>query len=170
MVANLRLILLGCVLAVFSLSATAETRREKQLGLLLEYLASNTEIIEGVGLKQLRIGDPMSKAARTYPKAKIAREFVSDRIVAEISLDNDTQLRIIGDSRVRKMSFRGDSLSQVKTRLGAAFGMPSYQIISIYGTGVPGGDGKRLDYPRRGIRFYFDKGLTSIIEVFPPVR
>ena len=164
------LFLTGFFLAIFAQSAAAESARDKKLGLLLEYLAADFQIIEGVGLQKLRLGDPMSKAPGVFGSPKTGREVDTGQLVLEVTLDNNTRLRITGKNRIRNMSFKGNNLSQYKTRSGAGFGMPSYQISSIYGQPVLGKSGKTLAYPGKGIRFYFEKGLVSVIEVFPNTR
>ncbi len=164
------LALVGLCLAILAQPAAAESARDKKLGLLLEYLAADFQIVEGIGLQKLRLGDPMSKTSSVFGQPKIGREVDTDLLVLEVTLDNNTRLRITGKRRIRNMRFKGNSLSQYKTRAGAGFGMPSYQIASIYGPPVRSKSGQILTYPKNGIRFYFEKGLVSVIEVFPNTR
>lgn len=162
--------LLFFFLALLAGPVSAESEKEKELGLLLDYLAADLEITEGTGLQKLKLGDPMSKAASVFGQPAVGRELRSDALVFGITLDSNTRLRITGKNRVQRMSFKGNSLSQYKTRSGAGFGIPSYQVVSIYGAPVFANGRETLAYPKKGISFHMTRGVVSVIEIYVPIR
>ncbi|RTZ57928.1 MAG: hypothetical protein DSZ33_07010 [Gammaproteobacteria bacterium] len=167
---NKFLILLGLSLMLFVQHSSAETLQDRKIALLLEYLAADLQIIEGVGLQRIKLGDPMSKVRTVFGQTRTARELVTDSLVLEASLDANTRLRVTGRQRVRKMAFKGNQQSPYTTQSGARFGMPAYEVITTYGPAVvtDKDKGKTLTYPRKGIRFRIQHGVVDVIEVFPP--
>ncbi len=160
-------VLIGLSLMLNIHDATAETEQDRKLALLLEYLAADLQIIEGTGLQKIKLGDPMSKVSAVFPQTRTARQLVTDALVLETDLDDNTRLRVSGRELIRKMAFKGNSQSPYTTQSGVGFGMPAYQVVTTYGPAVVADRGNTLAYPGKGIRFHLQQGLVDIIEVFP---
>ncbi|GBE07188.1 hypothetical protein BMS3Bbin11_01692 [bacterium BMS3Bbin11] len=135
---------------------------------VMQYLASDYFISEGVGLKKVYIGQSVEQLIKQLgkPAKKKKQGIFTGLVIYSYPLDNETALQVgIKNSKVRAIALAGSISSQYTTIKGARFDMPVYEIINYYG----GGTLKRnkLLYKSQGIRFDFKDGKLRVIRIFP---
>jgi len=143
---------------------------EKRFTILREYLNRDLFVREGVGLKQVRIGQPFKTALRAWgqPRRKVDRGLLKHEQQWFYRADRDTEIMLAGGQVIERMVFRGVPSSLYQTETGVRFGMPPYQVASLYAQAGKQEQTGVLAYPGRGVRFYFENGGVRGFEVFRP--
>lgn len=134
---------------------------------VLQYLASDYFITEGVGLKKVYIGQTYEQLVKELgkPAKKKKQGLFSGMVIYSYTLDNETALQVgIKNKRVQAIALAGTVSSQYTTIKGARFEMPVHEIINYYGGGKL--KNNKLLYQSKGIRFDFKNGKLSIIRIF----
>ncbi len=158
------------LLAGLAAAAPVAARDPRRYEVLRRYLDADQEVREGLGLRRLRLGQPMALARRLWGRPREIAErrlFTASRWWA-FRPDAATRVLLAGDERIERMRFEGTPASFFRTAQGARFGMPLAQVAALYGVaGQTRGDAL-LAYPERGVRFLFRRGLLAAFEIFPP--
>jgi hypothetical protein len=134
---------------------------------VLQYLASDYFITEGVGLKKVYIGQTYEQLIKELgkPAKKKKQGLFSGMVIYSYTLDNETALQVgIKNKKVQAIALAGTVSSQYTTIKGARFEMPVHEIINYYGGGKL--KNSKLLYQSKGIRFDFKNGKLRIIRIF----
>jgi hypothetical protein len=138
---------------------------------VLQYLASDYFITEGVGIKRTYIGQGQAQMLKALGKPlKIEKPgILSDDRYYYFKLDNETNLQVgVKNKSVQAIAFSGPVSSQFTTVKGARFAMSPHEILNLYGrTAV---DGQSLIYKKLGVRFDFENSRLKIIRIFRPQK
>jgi len=135
---------------------------------IMQYLASDYFISEGVGLKKVYIGQSVEQLVRQLgkPANKKKQGMFTGTVVYSYTLDNETAIQVgIKKGKVQAIALAGSMSSQYTTIKGARFEMPAYEIINYYGGGTL--KNNRLLYQNQGVRFDFSNGKLREIRIFP---
>lgn len=134
---------------------------------VLQYLASDYFITEGVGLKKVYIGQSYKQLIKELgsPTKKKKQGMFTRLVIYSFKLDNETALQVgIKNNIVKAIAFAGTLSSQYTTIKGARFDMPVHEIINYYGGGSL--KNNKLLYQNQGIRFDFKDGRLKVIRIF----
>ena len=127
-------------------------------------IANEVLLAPGVGLRNIRIGEPLVEVQdRLGPPIRIRETGVLRKTyILYYELDGGTTVVISGKKQVEKILVSGTSAALVRTVQGARFGMDRNIIQRIYRN--PTKNKKdRLEYRNRGVTFYFaDSGVDRI--------
>lgn len=166
-----RLALPLAALGLGSAAAQETAESYKHLVPLFQYLKRDIFITEGVGLKRIRLGQPFETVRRLLGRPARARD---DGLLGMrhwyYRAEGPTEIRLSGKRVIERIRFRGTPASPYQTAAGARFGMPVYQVAALYGGSGSVHTETRLEYPARGIRFYFAHGELVAFEVYAPYR
>jgi len=135
---------------------------------VLQYLASDYFITEGVGLKKVYIGQSVGQLVKQLgnPAKKKKQGIFTGLLIYSYTLDNETAMQVgIKNRKVQAIAFAGSISSQYTTIKGARFDMPVHEIINYYGGGTL--KNNKLLYQSQGIRFDFKNGKLRVIRIFP---
>jgi hypothetical protein len=136
---------------------------------VLQYLASDYFITEGLGLKKAYIGQTLALLTSEVGKpVKSKRQggLFSKSVINTYQLDKETALQAgIKNGKVQALAVAGSVSSQYTTIKGARFGMPPHEIVNYYGANKL--KNNYLLYSKLGIRFDFKNNKLRIIRVFP---
>lgn len=132
--------------------------------MVTDYLRQDIFVSPGVGLKKVKIGMPFDQVAKAWGPPTSKGGTVDNQWTYQVG--NNTKITLVGDNEVRVMKIAGGFNTPYVTTEGAAFGMPQYQLATIYGSAkeVAG----KIMYNDRGIGFVMDDGQVSEMEVFAP--
>jgi hypothetical protein len=135
-----------------------------------QFVRQDFFIQPGSGLKQVRIGDPMSRLAAVWGRpGRITRSgFLGRHKHWHYENGDGTRIVASGDRLVDRLTFHGSIASVYRTVDGARFGMARHQVRSIYGAPDHDDDGDRpvrMAYPGLGITFGFSRGALVEISV-----
>ena len=132
--------------------------------MVTDYLRQDIFVHPGVGLKKVKIGMPFNQVLRAWGPPTSKGGTVDNQWTYQVG--NDTKITLFGDNEVKVMKIAGGFNTPYVTTEGASFGMPQYQLATIYGSAkeVAG----RIMYNHRGIGFVMDRGQVSEIQVFAP--
>jgi hypothetical protein len=161
--------LAGCLLAILAAgSATAEQPRIT-LESAIRYLQQDIFISPGVGFQKVQVGHSFQHVALTWGNPNQAYDSdVGSRIAWVYRVDNDSEIALIGSTRVESIEITGSFNSSFTSSEGANFGMTPHQVISIYGRPAEDGNLVKLRYPDKGIAFGFKNGALRTMRVFSP--
>jgi len=135
---------------------------------VLQYLASDYFITEGVGLKKVFIGQSVEQLVKQLgkPAKKKKKGMFTGLVIYSYTLDNETALQVgVKNRKVQAIALAGSVSSQYTTIKGARFEMPVHEIINYYGSGKL--KNNKLLYQKQGIRFDFKDGKLRVIRIFP---
>ena len=135
---------------------------------VLKYLASDFFITEGVGLKQVYIGQSVEQLVKQLGKPAEAKRqgTLTNLMIYSYTLDNEPAMQVaIKKKKVQAIALAGSISSQYTTIRGARFDMPVHEIINYYGGGTL--KSNKLLYQSQGIRFDFKNGKLRVIRIFP---
>lgn len=134
---------------------------------VLQYLASDYFITEGVGLKKVYIGQSYKQLIKELgnPTKKKKQGMFTGLVIYSFKLDNETAIQVgVKNNIVQAIAFAGTLSSQYTTIKGARFEMPAHEIINYYGGGAL--KNNKLLYQNQGIRFDFKDGRLRVIRIF----
>jgi len=134
---------------------------------ILQYLASDYFITEGVGLKKVYIGQSYQQLIKELgnPTKKRKRGMFTGLVLYTFQLDNETALQVgIKNKKVLAIAFAGTLSSQYTTIKGARFEMPPHEILNYYGGGTL--KKNKILYQNKGVRFDFKNGKLRVIRIF----
>lgn len=134
---------------------------------LIALIANEVLIAPGVGLRNIRIGEPLDEVQdRLGPPTKITSSGVFIKIYTLFyQLDGGTAVALIGRKRVEQIAVSGTSSALVRTVQGARFGMNRNLIERIYRNPTKSKN-DRLEYRNKGVTFYFAGNGVNRISVY----
>lgn len=137
--------------------------------LVAHFYGQDIFIMPGRGFRTVRLGTPFQTAVQAWGPPQQVEEHplfgVSRR--ATWAAGSDGKVILYGFDLIREIEIHGGSTVTLQTLEGVRFGMPAYQITTIYGP--PGSNSaNEIAYPARGIAFGLSNGLVAAIKVFPP--
>ena len=162
----LSIVLLLPASTLHALSVTIDNSEYRKK--VLKYLASDFFITEGVGLKQVYIGQSVDQLIKELgkPAKKKKQGLFTGLVIYSYTLDNETAMQVgIKNRKVQAIALAGSISSQYTTIKGARFDMPVHEIINYYGGGTL--KSNKLLYQSQGIRFDFKNGKLRVIRIFP---
>lgn len=131
---------------------------------LTAMIASEVLLAPGVGLRNIRIGEPLVEVQdRLGPPIRIRESGVLRKTyILYYELDGGTSVVISGKKLVEQILVSGTSAALVRTVQGARFGMDRSIIQRIYRNPTKSKK-DRLEYRNRGVTFFFaDSGVDRI--------
>jgi len=151
-------------------TVTAPASSPQRLQALLTYLQQDIFLTPGVGLKKVKIGQPIALVIQAWgqPLQQKSSGFVG-RIQQWLyrGLGNTDIIVFSQSQRVTRLSFRARLVSPYQTVNGLQFGMQPVQVRSLLGVGQSD-NGQRLAYPKKGLAVEFKEGRVQIISIFAP--
>jgi len=148
---------------------TAATSPQR-LQTLLKYLQQDIFLTPGVGLKKVKIGQPVTQVLKIWgqPGQQQSTGFLG-RLHQWLyrGLGNTDIIVTSLNGQVNRLSFRAHLVSPYQTVNGLQFGMLPVQVRSLFGSGQTGDDGQ-LRYPTKGLAVEFKEGRVQIITIFQP--
>ena len=129
---------------------------------ILQYLQSDFFIRPGVGLRGVFLGQAISAALEELGKPVNGRR--------NFKLDEETNIRVEGRKRVKRIQISATDGSRYRTRQGARFGMRLAEVTGIYGKASSKNKRGELYYPQQGIGFKFSANKLRTVMVFPVKR
>lgn len=132
--------------------------------MVTDYLRQDIFVSPGVGLKKVKIGMPFDQVLKAWGPPTSKGGTIDNQWTYQVG--NNTKITLFGDNEVKVMKIAGGFNTPYVTTEGASFGMPQYQLATIYGAAkeVAG----KIMYNQRGIGFAMDHGQVSEIQVFAP--
>lgn len=127
-------------------------------------IANEVLLAPGVGLRNIRIGEPLVEVQdRLGPPVRIRETGVIRKTyILYYELDGGTRVVISGKKQVENILVSGTSAALVRTVQGARFGMDRSIIQRIYRNPTKSRK-DRLEYRNRGVTFFFaDSGVDRI--------
>ncbi|MGU9957886.1 MAG: hypothetical protein ACNYPI_09820 [Arenicellales bacterium WSBS_2016_MAG_OTU3] len=155
-------------------SATSDTgstangiERTLALEVMEEYLKQDIFIEPGHGLKQIFIGLSLKEVLARWGKPnEVRKRGVFGRTQDWVYKDSDnTVLVVTGKSEVNELRIVGGLGSKYQTTRGVQFGMPHFQIASVYGKGKYDAKDKLLTYKNLGMEMQFTFGGLAGIKI-----
>ncbi len=137
---------------------------------LLKYLQQDIFLTPGVGLKKVRIGQPISQVIKAWgpPQQRKNSGFLGRKQQWLYQGLGNTDIIVTSlNNRVNRLSFRAHLVSPYQTINGLQFGMVSVQVRSLLGVGQAGNNGQLL-YPDKGLTIEFKEGRGQNITIFKP--
>jgi hypothetical protein len=150
-------------------SAELPSAEPNVANLVTHFYAQDIFITPGRGFRAVQLGAPFQAAVQAWGPPQQVEEHplfgLSRR--ATWAAGPDGKVVLSGANRIREMEISGGPMTTLQTVEGVRFGMPGYQVTTIYG---PAGVNKanELAYPARGISFGLSNGLVASVKVFPP--
>jgi len=143
---------------------TVGMTREQLLGLI----ANEIVLAPGIGLRNVRLGEPLSDVRDRLgvPVEATTEGFINRRLNLVYSLDAGTNIVLSGDEILERISVTGNASALVRTSEGARFGMQSSLILQIYNQPSRTRD-SRLEFEQIGATFYFDDDRVIRIDLYP---
>ena len=135
---------------------------------VLAIMASEVVLAPGVGLRNLRLGEPLADVQnRLGPPKRIERSGLLRNIIGLVyTLDSGTEIAVIGRDVVERINVLGNSSQLVRTAQGARFGMQPNLILRIYREPSRTKD-NRMEYEHLGINFHFQEGKVARMDLYP---
>jgi len=158
------------VLCLALLASPAQALSPQRLQTLLKYLQQDIFLTPGVGLKKVRIGQPVLQVIKAWgpPQQRQKAGFLGRQHQwLYHGLGNTDIIVTSRNDRVSRLSFRAHLASPYQTVDGLQFGMLPVQVRSLFGAGQPGDNGQLL-YPDKGLALEFKDGRVQIISIFEP--
>ncbi len=140
------------------------SRQPTAAEMVTDYLRQDIFVRPGVGLKKVKIGMPFDQVLKAWGPPTSKAGTVDNQWTYQVG--SNTKITLFGDNKVKVMKIAGGFNTPYVTTEGASFGMPQYQLATIYGSAkeVTG----KIVYNHRGIGFVMDRGQVSEIQVFAP--
>jgi hypothetical protein len=135
---------------------------------VLAIMANEVVLAPGVGLRNLRLGEPLEQVEnRLGPPRRIERSGLLRNIIGLVYiLDSGTEIAVIGRDVVERINVLGNSSQLVRTTQGARFGMEPQLIMRIYREPSKSRE-NRMEYSHLGINFHFQEGGVARIDLYP---
>ena len=171
------MLLAGLVLPVTAQESAEQDQAQRnttfqsgQLGRdqVLAIMANEVVLAPGVGLRNLRLGEPLEQVQnRLGPPKRIERSGLLRNILGLVyTLDSGTEIAVVGRDVVERINVLGNSSQLVRTAQGARFGMAPGLILRIYREPSRSKD-NRLEYGHLGINFHFQEGGVARMDLYP---
>jgi hypothetical protein len=126
-------------------------------------------IAPGRGFRSVRLGSSFQAAVQAWGPPQQVEEHplfgMSRR--ATWAAGPDGRVIVSGFDLIREIEIQGGANVALQTVEGVRFGMPSYQVTTIYGPPASSSAGE-ITYPARGIAFGLSNGLVAAMKVFVP--
>ena len=138
---------------------------------IMALITNEVVIAPGVGLRNVRLGMPLTELSRRLGPAEegVRVGFLRRRAVLRYRLDTDLEILVEGRRVVERMAIAGGPASLVRTVQGARFGMKRSTIQRIYRN--PSKSRRSyLRYRHLGVDFIFADDQVTRIEVYPRRR
>lgn len=163
------LIALGVPVAVCAQAPTPAVPNAADM--VAHFYGQDIFVTPGRGFRAVQLGAPFQAAVQAWgpPQQVEEHPLFGIRRRATWVAGPDGKVVLSGANRIEDIEIRGGPTTPLQTLEGARFGMPGYQIATIYGPAVSG-NANEIAYPARGIAFGLSSGLVAVIKVFPPAR